>query len=511
MKKLILFVGFCSCLLGATYTAASCSASDIQAAIKAEQVSPADGDIISIPAGTCNWSGSNSVTATFSHSITIQGAGAVYSTAGGVGTAGTDQTIINDGNGALGIMTFTAVAGKSFRFTGIALLSTVANNGILYILGSSSAVRVDHCHFYVTNVGLYIGGSTTGVADHNFYDAPANSIINSIAFHNGQGWNGLSDPYPTADPSWADTDHFGTIQFFYAEDSRFNGDIGDAHDGARYVIRYSSAQSTNTNGHGNQMYNHGLTDARGRATRAAEVYMNTFVQPGNTGVGNPLYSINSGTLLFWGNTITQYLGAVQLDYTRKNNATYTYAAIPNGWGYCGTASGPSNWDKNNNSLGYPCLDQAGRGIGDLLNGQNFPNALDSVKSTITWPNQVLDPIYAWGNAYTTSGGYNPTTMVSSATSLYTDNVDYYQQFGLNAETGTFNGSRGVGQGLYSALPSTCTAGVGYWATDQNTLYVCGPTVNTWEAYYAPYTYPHPLTGGGNLGPSSPTNLVAASQ
>ena len=40
----------------------------------------------------------------------------------------------------------------------------------------------------------------------------------------------------------------------------------------------------------------------------------------------------------------------------------------------------------------------------------------------------------------------------------TDNVDYYQQFGSLAEPGTFNGTAGIGQGLLSARPSTCTAG-----------------------------------------------------
>ncbi len=81
-----------------------------------------------------------------------------------------------------------------------------------------------------------------------------------------------------------------------------------------------------------------------------------------------------------------------------------------------------------------------------------------------------------------------------------DNRDYYQQFGTNAESGSFDGTKGVGEGLLSARTSTCTAGpggntpgVGYWATDTNTLYVCNPT-NTWTTYYTPYTYPNPLQG-----------------
>jgi len=91
------------------------------------------------------------------------------------------------------------------------------------------------------------------------------------------------------------------------------------------------------------------------------------------------------------------------------------------------------------------------------------------------------------------------------------NVDYYQSIG------GFNGTAGIGNGLLSARPTTCTAGpggntagVGYWATDQTKLYVCTAT-NTWTSYYTPYTYPHPLTQGTVTpppsGPAPPTNLV----
>jgi hypothetical protein len=93
---------------------------------------------------------------------------------------------------------------------------------------------------------------------------------------------------------------------------------------------------------------------------------------------------------------------------------------------------------------------------------------------------------------------------------------------------SFDGTSGVGVGPLSKRPSTCTTGVGYWASDQGTwnqsggdnllsysaqgiLYRCVST-NTWEKYYEPYRYPHPLRGGstkegitpGSL--STPTNL-----
>ena len=70
---------------------------------------------------------------------------------------------------------------------------------------------------------------------------------------------------------------------------------------------------------------------------------------------------------------------------------------------------------------------------------------------------------------------------------------------------SFNGTSGIGRGT-SAPGGNPTVGVAYWkasninpTTDPNviqsgTLYKC-VSGNTWTAYYAPYTYPHPLASG----------------
>jgi hypothetical protein len=511
MKKWFIFI---MCLWASqasaqgTYTATNCSQAAVAAAIKSEQANPKDGDIISIPAGSCTWS--SQLVQTFNNSVTIQGAGAISATTGGASTTGSDVTSITDNFG--GFLVFTTTSGKSFRFTGIAVVgSVIASNGIINIAGTSSSVRVDHCHMVTpstSTVGLYIGGSVLGVADHMYFDSGAGGFISlPIVMHNGNGWNGssLSD---FADHSWNDTDHWGSNQFFFFEDDRWSqGDIGDAHDGARYIIRHSTV----TGSHG-QMYNHGLTDARGRSTRAAEVYLNTFNRTVQDGA--PSYSINSGTLLYWGNTSTDYRYMVQQDYTRKDNATYPYGTTPGGWGNCNGTTTSTAWDGT--SPGYPCLDQPGRGKGDLLNGQNFPNALNTTTSTISFAHQALSPVYVWNNTFNDAGFSPEGYITASYATLFADNTDYYQQFDPTfGEPGSFNGTKGVGQGLLSARPSTCTAGpggntpgVGYWATDTNTLYVCNPT-NTWTVYYTPFTYPHPLSLG--TPPAPPTNLAATVQ
>jgi hypothetical protein len=199
---------------------------------------------------------------------------------------------------------------------------------------------------------------------------------------------------------------------------------------------------------------------------------------------------------------------------------------------------PSVWDGNTDATGYPCWDMPGRGKGDLLTGDftvGSGTRVDSVTGTATWPNEIVDPIYIWGNANTWPGD-NQDAVVAVTGNVFHDNRDYFQQMavycfkgdGVNScgenpsntplspgQSITFTGAVGVGCGAGAtagsvtsacqfpvAQPATCAAGlagnnpgVGYWNTSNNTLYVCNPA-NTWTAYYTPYQYPHPLNAGG---------------
>ena len=139
--------------------------------------------------------------------------------------------------------------------------------------------------------------------------------------------------------------------------------------------------------------------------------------------------------------------------------------------------------------GYPCMDAPGRGAGDLVSGYPISSAVNTVTDTQSWVQQVLSPIYVWGNTFTPSSGYWPTALVSPGTSMIQANREYYSSVGASCSGSAC--ATGVGSGTRSARPPSCTTGVGYWATDESTLYVCSAT-NSWSTYYTPFRYPHPL-------------------
>ena len=502
-----------------TIKAASCNVSDVAAAIGQ---ATADGDVVAIPAGDCIWT--TPLQATIPNSLTVQGAGAATP------QGGSDKTIIEDGvnhsTGDPAVFQVTTTAGKSFRLTGIAFYgysgnTSVTYNGVVRIYGGSHSLRVDHCHFYHLNsADMVIAGWLYGVVDHCLFDE-AVADENGVRVEDG-AWN--NDAAGFGDQSWADAPYFGSDKFVFIEDCTFNWQgsssyyaaADDCEGGGRLVFRHNTL-----NGHVYFQTHETSNDLRG--CRAVEVYDNTATASTNpsTDVYAFFIQTRSGTGLVWGNTTTSYLQLVNA-FNDRSTDQLTFAAPPNGWGYCGITRGPSAWDQNTDSTGYACLDQVGRGKEDLLAGV-FPNKVDSVTNTITWPNQAVEPYYVWDNTYNPPpneayDGY----FSSQQPSVIKVNRDYYVQLpNYNEPNVTFNGTAGVGQGLLSARPSTCAAGPGgntpgvaYWATDANNgngeLYVC-TAANTWTAFYKPYQYPHPLdTDSPQTTSGPPSNLRVTS-
>jgi len=345
-----------------------------------------------------------------------------------------------------------------------------------------------------------------GVADHNLIQESGGNL-NYLHIWNPSYNQGSSAGY--GDGSWAANTDYGTSKFFYVEANSLDNGTDDCTFGGRAVVRFN----TMTNGSSVQTHPTGGGGADERGCRAYEMYQNNMSAPSPGSPSFNAFFMSSGTAMVWHNTTLNYSNFATIHSMRRDNSTYSESPTPGGWGYCGTDSGLSGagsaWDQNTpTTTGYACIDQPGRGKGDLITG-SAPSWVNSTTGTIAWVHEALDPVYDWANTKNCSGcggsfwaDYNPDVLTS--------NKDFYLWCDPSSGTGctsTFNGTVGTGQGVRSSRPATCTTGVAYFSTDQGSwnssgngagsgvLDKCTGT-NTWtSASYTPFAYPHPLTGG----------------
>jgi hypothetical protein len=244
-------------------------------------------------------------------------------------------------------------------------------------------------------------------------------------------------PYGLNEDSWNNlTFDFGTADNFYFEDNEFTSSINffDGGLGGRVCVRYNTFHYTGTVALCPLVDAHGNQPGANLAAMGVEVYSNTIDfgrQPG---------------------TILGHRGGKGLVYNNSITTTASWVNITVNEEYL-------------DSLNPPATNPGGQ------------------------PQHISDSYY-WNNL---KNGTTPVDVDIGLTVNYGGNIgivprenrEFWQQ------GTTFNGTTGVGAGLLSARPTTCTKGVAYWATDTKTLYRAQAT-NTWEVYYRPYTYPHPL-------------------
>lgn len=468
---------------------AACDTTTVQNALNAVA---ANNTVIALPACSVNWG--TAVSLSTPYSITLEGQSSVATTnAQGNPATFTDSTTITDtqaaSHGPALTLIATGSASQVIRISGLTFAAPTnpAYNGEVKLASTSStpgSLRLDHSHFInINDLAVEMDNPVkTALADHNIFDVPSGDDYNGIRVYNKGG-----DGY--GNTAWANGAGWGTAAGVFFENNTFNyGFMNDCALGGYFIARYNTFNiATGNINIGIQSHGVGSQPQNQRGCLGWEVYGNTVAGGGT--ISSSLEFQTSGTGFVWGNNIPSGNVAtgshdVVLNVNRVNANTYAQVATPNGWGYCGTAYNGTGscWDGGGASAsnGYPCLDQIGRGgPGNLLSG-TFPTLVNTTTSSCSWPNETLTPVYIFDENF---GG--SASLVSVSNGQVTANVDYY------APVSSFTGATGTGYGLYSAIPGTCTAGVGYWATDQQKFYTCGAG-NVWSLDYTPYTYPHPL-------------------
>ena len=492
----------------AALTAASCALADVQAAVN----SAAAGDTVNVPAGNCSWTDRLTIT----KGVILHGAGIGQTVIKAETDPLLDYALINYNPAS-------PAANEPFRLTGFTLDCNFKANGVKlqnYSTTKVDRVRIDHNRILnaktkYTGRLMFVHGAVYGVVDNNIFE---NAQISSLGASE-TSWN-----YFPRD--------FGARDTMYYEDNQYiNRDTyHDAGHGGRYALRYNDFTSSANlfpifDMHGNQLgnlhatmvgefygnrlefgnyggdfldqrggqalvYNNKLTGAQGAWTRIREEYDDAISG------GYPMHVMNS---YYWNN--------------RSNDELFSpYHDVYTGTATGGTANSLEDTSKNFSfcTAGSTCR-QYGVKITSGAGAGQFRQVVSNTATSIT---VAAD----WQVVPDTTSHYQ---VLYDCCDAVQENRDYF------AYTPSFDGTQGVGCGTLARRPATCTAGVGYWATEQRcdlvdtetigrsppkpiagTLYKC-IAPNSWTAYYTPYTYPHPLRAElADPVPAAPDNLRA---
>jgi hypothetical protein len=340
--------------------------------------------------------------------------------------------------------------------------------------------------------GTICPDTVIGVFDHDDFvlRTPGVSIRDSA-------WNG--DSLRKGDVSWAAPTNFGSGQFLFIEDctatiapgvSNTKG-LTDAVAGARFVVRHCTLNNATVQTHGTE------STGRSRSSRALEIYNNTF----NMTLSNSIGGIRGGIAIMHDNI---YLGAgigtETLTCFRMSSGDYPWWA----------ADGTDAWDIND-----PFVYDSGT--------VSAAGNLTMTDSSESW---ILNQWVGYTARKTGQPpGYTGSEIVSNTSNTLTIKAghDYSMQFaaGDNYEIRkviqALDSSGRARGSLISGAPPTLPLGWNDQVTEpcyswnNTSLQFVSDTsvVRQGEHFlngipmpgYTPYTYPHPLTTGGNPSPT----------
>jgi len=349
--------------------------------------------------------------------------------------------------------------------------------GILMFTGGSGlSVRIDHNTFepfsgapgYGRALSFRVPCISPGcVVDHNTF------VDQGLIIEKNQA--GEVNP---GDKAWGQGAPFETINAFYLEDNTMNYPNFAAHQvdidcdtGGSYVFRHNTVT-------GNAVGNHGY-DSVPNGCVMEDIYLNT-INPNSVSAFGIQY--RGGTGIAWSNIFTGSATQQEFGITNYRSDSNGFVGAT-GNGHC---DGTNSKDGNANpaaSVGWPCYQQIGRTSGSSNGGL------------------ISQPLYEWDNCRSALGCTGTANQVTatvydagSGTNWTPSEVGQNRDF-YDSQNGACSGSQSTGVciGLFSQRPPTCTPGVGFWATDRQTLYQC-QSGNAWAIFYQPFAYPHPLAG-----------------
>lgn len=289
---------------------------------------------------------------------------------------------------------------------------------------------------------------------------------------------------------WNNANTMGTSDAWYIEDSILDSDYAQENDGAAAaVVRFCTLKS------GASLDMHQIetsTDANGavHGSRQLEAYDNTYIT-----AGYPQWlNARGGSAMIFDNVVP----------ADGSGGGSHYFALIFEWGAVTNGSTIPGYGWQPTPARYPIPDQVG--IGPYIAGVQTGGA---------------DPMYYWNNTQVGGAdepllGYNPQS--ASAISTYgqtfyatdEDGTPYlykrHREYFRGVAGGVFPSGTDVGRGTKAAMLASAPtiAGQGWWVTDEgswNTKLAANTSGrlykwsgSTWNLFYTPYTYPHPLQG-----------------
>jgi PKD repeat protein len=423
-----------------TITAASASLADVRTAIAS--VNP--GDTVIVPAGSATWGGQLVIT----KGIYLIGAGA------GNTVITSNYNPPSSGNPSLPTNYLVAylpaipAANEPLRLSGFTF--DCANRCFFMMLQNTTTtpvnqIRVDDNTLRNTKRAFAVRGPVYGVIDNNI----------------GENTRSFCTMYGLNETSWNNIGYqAGTADAMFLEDNVTQGeDFVAGGAGMRVVVRHNTCTYNGTaslspwcEGHGNMLVGGNL------GTQGFEMYENKLYF-GVPGTGVRIFDNRGGSAIVFNNTV----------YTSGGATTVIREEYPDSW--CPPVK--------NGKTGQP----------QYPSDSYFWGNRRGVDGTIPVDVRIDSQLNYDGTGYCTTHPYESSPRPIPAQAPYRVVPQEDKEFW--AEKASFNGTAGIGVGPLSARPTTCTKGVAYWATDTRTLYK-STAANTWNAYYTPYVYPHPL-------------------